>query len=327
MGLFAFLKEKLSGANPKQKDKYVAGMAKSRHHFADRLKALGKRYSVVTAAYFDELEQILIEADVGVSLTMEIIEATKTEARLSNITEPSAINEVLVDKMFVSYAQSGSGIINEITFVKGTPTVLLVVGVNGVGKTTTIAKLAKRYQNQGKSVMLVAADTFRAGAVEQLTVWASRLKCPIVTGLPVGDPSSVAFDGMRKALEEHIDLVIVDTAGRLQTKANLMAELSKLRRVIAKEIPGAPHEVFLIIDATTGQNGVLQAKAFAEATGLTGIVITKMDGTSKGGIILAIRDLLGVPVRFIGLGEKLDDLEEFDLDQYLYGLCLGGDES
>jgi len=227
--------------------------------------------------------------------------------------------------MFVGYAQSGSGIVNEISFKQGRPTVLLVVGVNGVGKTTTIAKLAKRYQNQGKSVLLVAGDTFRAGAVEQLGVWAKRLGVEIVTGLENGDPSSVAYDGIRQAIDKKIDLVIVDTAGRLQTKANLMAELSKMRRVIAKEIEGAPDEVFLIIDATTGQNGVVQAKAFAEATGLTGIIVTKMDGTSKGGIILAIRDELGIPVRFIGLGEKMDDLTEFDLDQYLYGLCLGGE--
>ena len=325
MGLFAFLKAKLAGVSTKQKEKYVVGMAKSRHHFADRLKALGARYREVNDAYFEELEQILIEADVGVSLALDIIDATKKEVRLNGISDPSAINELLVDKMFVGYAQSGSGIVNEISFKQGRPTVLLVVGVNGVGKTTTIAKLAKRYQNQGKSVLLVAGDTFRAGAVEQLAVWAKRLNVDIVTGLENGDPSSVAYDGIRQAIEKKIDLVIVDTAGRLQTKANLMAELSKMRRVIAKEIEGAPDEVFLIIDATTGQNGVVQAKAFAEATELTGIIVTKMDGTSKGGIILAIRDELGIPVRFIGLGEKMDDLTEFDLDQYLYGLCLGGD--
>jgi len=325
MGLFAFLKAKLAGVSNKQKDKYVVGMAKSRHHFADRLKALGARYREVDDSYFEELEQILIEADVGVTLALDIIDATKKEVRLNNIKDPSAINELLVDKMFVGYAQSGSGIVNEISFKQGRPTVLLVVGVNGVGKTTTIAKLAKRYQNQGKSVLLVAGDTFRAGAVEQLGVWAKRLGVDIVTGLENGDPSSVAYDGIRQAIEKKIDLVIIDTAGRLQTKANLMAELSKMRRVISKEIEGAPDEVFLIIDATTGQNGVVQAKAFAEATGLTGIIVTKMDGTSKGGIILAIRDELGIPVRFIGLGEKMDDLTEFDLDQYLYGLCLGGE--
>jgi len=228
--------------------------------------------------------------------------------------------------MFVSYAQQGENIVNEITFKEEGPTVLLVVGVNGVGKTTTIAKLTKRYLDQGKKVLLVAGDTFRAGATEQLSVWASRLGCDIVVGKENQDPASVAYDGMVKAKQGHYDLVICDTAGRLQNKLNLMNELSKMKRVISKEIPDAPHETFLIIDATTGQNGVLQAKAFKECTNVTGVVITKMDGTSKGGIILAIRDELGIPVRFIGLGEKMEDLEEFDLDQYLYGLCLGGEE-
>ena len=242
------------------------------------------------------------------------------------IYSPSEINELLIDKMFVSYAQQGSDIVNEINFQKDGPTVVLVVGVNGVGKTTTIAKLAYRYSKQNKKVLLVAGDTFRAGATEQLTVWANRLGLQIVTGKENQDPSSVVYDGIKKAKAENIDLVICDTAGRLQNKLNLMNELSKMKRVIAKEIPSAPHEVFLIIDANTGQNGVIQAKAFKECTDLTGVIITKMDGTSKGGIILAIRDEIGVPVRFIGLGEKMEDLEEFDLDQYLYGLCLGEDD-
>ena len=223
--------------------------------------------------------------------------------------------------MFLGYASKGD-IVNEIQFRDDGPTVLLVVGVNGVGKTTTIAKLANRYIQQGKKVMLAAADTFRAGAKEQLTIWAERLGIQIITGKDQGDPASVAYDGVKKAKEENVDLLIVDTAGRLQTKANLMAELAKIKRVMSKEIPDAPHDTFLIIDATTGQNGVVQAKAFAEVTNLTGVVITKMDGTSKGGIILAIRDELGVPVRFIGLGERMDDLQEFDLDKYLYGLCV-----
>lgn len=326
MGLFSFLKEKILGKSNKQKDKYVAGMKKSRRNFADRLKELTTRYSVVNEEYFDELEQILIEADVGVNLTLEIIDATKKESRIKGVTDPKAINELLVDKMFISYANQGDNIVNEIRFEKEGVTVLLVVGVNGVGKTTTIAKLAKRYLDQKKKVMLAAADTFRAGAVEQLKVWGERLGVEVVTGIENGDPASVAYEGVRKAKQAGVDLLIVDTAGRLQNKTNLMAELSKIRRVIQKELPSAPHEVFLIIDATTGQNGVLQAKAFADVTGLTGVVITKMDGTSKGGIILAIRDEIGVPVRFIGLGEAMDDLEEFDLDQYLYGLCLGGEE-
>lgn len=326
MGLFKFLKEKIAGKSTTQKEKYVTGLDKSRKNFSSKLKALTSRYQKVNEEYFEELEQILIEADVGVNLTLDIVEATKKETMEQGIFDPQQINELLVDKMFVSYAQQGSDIVNEIQFQKEGPTVLLVVGVNGVGKTTTIAKLAYRYQKQGKKVLLVAGDTFRAGATEQLKVWAERLHCDIVTGNENQDPASVCYDGIKKAKEKNVDLVICDTAGRLQNKLNLMNELSKMKRVIAKEIPSGPHDIFLVIDANTGQNGVLQAKGFKECTDLTGVVITKMDGTSKGGIILAIRDELGVPVRFIGLGEKMEDLEEFDLDQYLYGLCLGDEQ-
>ena len=320
MGLLSFLRDKF-----KKKDaiteQYSKGMEKSRKNFSSKLKNLSSRYKTVNQDYFDELEQILIESDVGINFALNIIEEVLDRSQTENITDPEQINEILVDRMFVGYASKGD-IQNELTFVDGTPTVLLVVGVNGVGKTTTIAKLAHRYINQGKRVMLVAADTFRAGAIEQLSVWAERLKIDIVTGKPEADPASVAYDGVKKGKETNCDLIIVDTAGRLQTKANLMAELSKIKRVIGKEVEDAPQETFLIIDATTGQNGVMQAKAFAEVTNLTGVVITKMDGTSKGGIILAIRDELGVPVRFIGLGEKMEDLQEFDLDKYLYGLCV-----
>ena len=320
MGLISFLREKF-----KKKDaateKYSQGMEKSRKNFSSKLKNLSNRYKTVNQDYFDELEQILIESDVGINFALNIIEEVLERSKEENITEPAKINEILVDRMFVGYASKGD-IQNELSFKSGTPTVLLVVGVNGVGKTTTIAKLAYRYINQGKKVMLVAADTFRAGATEQLSVWAERLKIEIVKGKPEADPASVAYDGVKHGKESGCDLIIVDTAGRLQTKANLMEELAKIKRVINKEIEGAPQDTFLIIDATTGQNGVMQAKAFAEVTNLTGVVITKMDGTSKGGIILAIRDELGVPVRFIGLGEKMEDLQEFDLDKYLYGLCV-----
>lgn len=323
MGLFKFLKEKFSKKTDKETKTYVDGMAKSRSNFASKLDELSKQYKEVNQDYFDELEQILIEADVGVNLSLKIIEEAFNESKEQNIKDPKTINEIVVDKMFLGYATKGGNIHNEIEFVKDSPTVLLVCGVNGVGKTTTIAKLAYRYINQGKKVMLCAADTFRAGAIEQLSIWAERLKCPIVVGKPNSDPASVAFEGARKAKEENIDLLIVDTAGRLQNKQNLMMELAKISRVLGKEIPNAPHEAFLVIDATTGQNGLSQAKEFLDCIKLTGIVITKMDGTSKGGIILAIRDMLGVSVRFIGLGEKMEDLEEFDLDKYLYGLCLG----
>lgn len=322
MGLFKFLKEKIAKKNEKETETYVSGMSKSRENFANKLEELSKRYKEVNQEYFEQLEEILIEADVGVSLTLRIIEEVIEESDEKGIKNPTEINELVVDKMFIGYATKGGNITNEINFVNDGPTVLLVAGVNGVGKTTSIAKLAHRYIKKGKKVMLCAADTFRAGAVEQLTIWAQRLGCPIVTGKPESDPASVAFEGAHQAKLQNIDLLIVDTAGRLQNKVNLMNELAKISRVISKEIPDAPHEAFLVIDATTGQNGVLQAKQFLDCVKLTGIVITKMDGTSKGGIILAIRDELGIPVRFIGLGEKMDDLEEFDLDKYLYGLCL-----
>lgn len=324
MGLFSYLKSKFS---KKENNKtYEKGLAKSRVAFADRLEGLSKRYKKVDNSYFEELEQILIEADVGVGLTLKLVENLLDKSQKENISEPTKINEELIDQMFVSYVEGGESITNEIQFAEEGPTVLLVEGVNGVGKTTSIAKLAHRYMKKGKKVMLVAADTFRAGAVEQLKIWAERLKCPIVTGLENGDPASVCYDGAKYAKTNNIDLMIVDTAGRLHNKANLMAELGKIKRVLEREIPGAPHETFLIIDATTGQNGVSQASAFREVSNISGIVITKMDGTSKGGIILSIRDELGVPVRFIGLGEGMDDLEEFDLDEYLHALLVGNEK-
>lgn len=328
MGLFAYLKNKFSKKKEDEPEKvatrkYQKGLAKSRAAFADRLEELSKRYSQVNADYFDELEQILIEADVGVELTLKLLDGLLTKSKEENIVEPKKINEELIDMMFVDYLESGDSIVNDVQFQDGKTTVLLVIGVNGVGKTTSIAKLAKRYLDRGKKVMLAAADTFRAGAVEQLKIWANRLDCPIITGATNSDPASVCFDAAKYAREHQIDLLIVDTAGRLQNKKNLMDELAKMRRVLSKEIEGAPHETFLVIDATTGQNGVTQASSFKEVCDLTGIVITKMDGTSKGGIILSIRSQLGVPVRFIGLGEQMDDLEEFDLDEYLHALLVG----
>ena len=334
MGLFSWLKNKFSKkkeeATPSEQESlqsYQKGLEKSRKNFASKLEDLSKRYAKVNEEYFEELEQILIESDVGVGLAIHLIENLLDWAKEEKVSEPKLINEKLVDDMFVDYATKGDSIENEIRFVKDGPTVLLVCGVNGVGKTTSIAKLAYRYLHQGKKVCLAAGDTFRAGAVEQLQVWADRLGVPLIKGKENGDPASVAYDGARYAKENGYDLLIVDTAGRLQTKANLMQELGKISRVLDKEIPGAPHEAFLIIDATTGQNGILQAKAFSEVASISGIVITKMDGTSKGGILLAIRDELGVPVRFIGLCEKMEDLREFDLDQYLYGLLLGKEEA
>lgn len=322
MSIFSKIKEKLLGKSVKQKEKYIAGLDKARSTFSDKLNSLVARYRSVDDDYFDELEQILIEADVGVHEVIEIINATKSQVKLEKIVDPQTINDIVIDKIFISYASSDE-LESEINFAKEGPTVILMVGVNGVGKTTTIAKLAHRYLKMGKKVLLAAGDTFRAGATEQLKIWGDRLGVDVVEGKLGGDPASVMYDAVKKAKQENIDILICDTAGRLQTKVNLMNELSKVRRVIGKEIPEAPHEVLLVIDATTGQNGVFQAKAFAEATGVNGIVLTKMDGTSKGGIIIAIKSTLGIPVKFIGLGEKMEDLEEFDLDQYLNGLFLG----
>jgi len=323
MGLFKFLKEKFSKNKTEETEAFNKGMEKSRENFANKMDKIAKKSKKVNKEYFDELEEILIEADVGVNLTVRVIEEVVQESLQKKISDAEEINELVIDKLFEGYMSKGEKVECDVKFRNDGPTVLLVAGVNGVGKTTTIAKLAHRYIEQGKKVMLCAADTFRAGAIEQLTIWANRLGCDIVTGKPNSDPASVAFDGAKKARENNVDLLIVDTAGRLQNKINLMNELSKISRVISKEIPDSPHEVFLIIDATTGQNGVMQAKQFLDCIKLTGIVITKMDGTSKGGIILAIRDELGIPVRFIGLGEKMEDLKEFDLEKYLVGLCIG----
>ena len=322
MGLISFLKEKFSKKKSNDVDSYSEGMSKTRQNFSNRLNSLSKKYKKVNQEYFEDLEEILIESDVGVNLSLKIIDEVLQESKEKKITDAEEINEILIDHMFKGYMEKGETL-TDIRFADNGPTVLLVVGVNGVGKTTTIAKLAYRYKNIGKSVLLVAADTFRAGACEQLQIWGQRLNIDVAIGPYNSDPSSVAYDGLTKAKKENIDLVIIDVSGRLHNKQNLMDELSKLKRVVSKVIPEAPHESFLIIDATTGQNGVVQAKAFAEVTNLTGVVITKMDGTSKGGIILAIREELGVPVRFIGLGEKMTDLKEFDLENYIYGLCVG----
>ena len=332
MGLIKFLKDKftkkkdenslsLSAKKDDSLDKYDKGLEKSRKQFSNKLDELTKKYKLVNEDYFEELEEILIEADCGVSFTLNIIDELLEDSKNKKIVSPKEINELLVDKMFLNYLKEGEDIKNELTF-DTLPQVLLITEVHGDGKTTSIAKLAKRYQDQGKKVLLVAADTFRAGAKEQIQVWGDRLNIPVVSGNENEDPASVAYKGVKKGVEENFDLVIVDTAGRLQNKKNLMDELKKIYNVTKKLINHEP-ESFLVIDATTGQNGVLQAKAFKELVNITGIVITKMDGTSKGGIILAIREELGIPVRFIGLGEKYTDLEEFDLDKYLYGLCSG----
>ena len=306
---------------------YNLGLAKSREGFGARLNSIANKYKEANSNYFDELERCLIEADVGVNLTMSVLDETEKMAASQHLDNPKEINDLLVDNLFMNYAKSGDSFQTEIKFDPENPTVLLMVGVNGTGKTTTIAKLAKHYKELGKKVLLVAADTFRAGAVQQLSIWANRIGVDIFERGQGADPASVCFDAVKKAINDKYDLVMVDTAGRLHTKDYLMAELGKVNRVIKKVLPVAPQEIWLALDANTGQNGVQQAKVFKEVTPLTGVVITKMDGTSKGGIILAIRDQLGVPVRFIGLGEHEDDLREFDLDRYLYALLVGEDEN
>lgn len=306
---------------------YNLGLAKSREGFGARLNSIANKYKEANSDYFDELERCLIEADVGVNLTMSVLDETEKMAASQHLDNPKEINDLLVDNLFMNYAKSGDSFQTEIKFDPENPTVLLMVGVNGTGKTTTIAKLAKHYKELGKKVLLVAADTCRAGAVQQLSIWANRIGVDIFERGQGADPASVCFDAIKKAINEKYDLVMVDTAGRLHTKDYLMAELGKVNRVIKKVLPVAPQEIWLALDANTGQNGVQQAKVFKEVTPLTGVVITKMDGTSKGGIILAIRDQLGVPVRFIGLGEHEDDLREFDLDKYLYALLVGEDEN
>ena len=321
MGFFNKIKEKFVGKSAKQNEKYVAGLDRSNVTFSDRINELAARFREINEDYFEELENILIMSDVGVSMVMKIVDEIKNEVRIQNITDPKQINDIIVDKMFVIYAND-SVMTTKINYASEGLTVILMVGVNGAGKTTTIGKLANRIvQDEGKKVMVAAGDTFRAGAIDQLAVWADRVGVEIVKGREGGDPSAVVFDALKQAKEKNVDVLICDTAGRLQNKVNLMKELEKMNRIIKREVPDAPHETLLVIDVTTGQNGVSQAVEFSKITDITGLVLTKMDGTAKGGIVLSIKDQLNIPVKFIGLGEGVDDLQEFDLDQYIYGLC------
>ena len=321
MGFFSQIKEKFVGKSAKQNEKYVAGLDRSNTTLSDRINELVARFREINDEYFEELENVLIMSDVGVSMVLKIVSEIKNEVRLQNITDPKEINEIIIDKMFVIYAND-SVMTTKINYAKEGLTVILMVGVNGAGKTTTIGKLAHRImKDEGKSVMVAAGDTFRAGAIDQLAVWADRVGVDIVKGKEGGDPSAVVYDALKQAKEKNVDVLICDTAGRLQNKVNLMKELEKMNRIIKREIPDAPQETLLVIDATTGQNGVSQAIEFSKITDVTGIVLTKMDGTAKGGIVLSIKDQLNIPVKFIGLGESVDDLQEFDLEQYIYGLC------
>ncbi|WP_342189532.1 signal recognition particle-docking protein FtsY [Spiroplasma endosymbiont of Dilophus febrilis] len=300
--------------------KYEKGLNKSRKSFLQKLQILVTKHRVIDETYFEELENTLILADVGVKMALQIVNEIKNEVRINNIKDPEIINELIIDKMFAVYA-SNSFITTTLNVLDNQLNVILVVGVNGAGKTTSIAKLAYLLLQQNKKVLLVAGDTFRAGAVEQLSQWAKRLQVPIVVpSKEQQDPASVIYTGIKKGQELEVDVVLCDSAGRLQTKTNLMNELNKIYKVIQKVIIDAPHETLLVVDATTGQNGISQAQNFTEVAPVTGIILTKMDGSSKGGIILAIKESLNIPVKYIGLGEKLDDLEEFDLEQYIQGL-------
>jgi len=321
MGLFDKLKNIITKKEVEEKKdetikKYDEGLEKSRNEFVSKLSMLGIKYTKINDEYFDELENILIMADIGINTVMDFMDRLRKRVKSENITE--YLNEVIVDELFIIYVNNES-ITDKINMAEDGPTVILMVGVNGVGKTTTIAKLAHKYKNEGKKVMLVAGDTFRAGAVEQLKIWADRTDT-LFYGKENIDPAGVIFDGLIKAKEENADIVLIDTAGRLHNKVNLMKELEKINKVIGRIIPNAPHETLLVIDATTGQNGIMQAKAFKEITNITGIVLTKLDGTAKGGIVLAIKEEVNIPVKFVGLGEKMTDLIAFDIENYIYGL-------
>ena len=298
---------------------YEKGLSKSREGFVSKLVNLSNKYKKVTDEYFDELEEILIMADIGVNTVMDFIDRLRDRVRKEKIDNPELLKEIIVDELFIIYV--GDQVLSsKINFNPNGPTVILFVGVNGVGKTTTIGKIANVLKKDGKKVLLVGADTFRAGAIEQLEEWSKRVDVAFYSKSEGSDPASVVYDGVSKAINDNYDVVLVDTAGRLQNKVNLMHELEKINKVIGSLIDGGTSETLLVIDATTGQNGISQAKAFKEITDITGIVLTKLDGTAKGGIVLAIKEIIGLPVKYIGLGEGQDDLEAFDIEKYIYGL-------
>ena len=304
-----------------EQEKYDRSLKKTRTGFGASLNAFFANFRSVDEEFFEELEELLIMSDVGVQVASNLTEELRYEAKLENAKKPDALRRVIIEKLVELYEKDG--IYNEnINFQDGL-TVMLFVGVNGVGKTTSIGKLANRYKQAGKKVMLVAADTFRAGAVAQLTEWGRRVDVPVVTGPEKADPASVVFDGMERAVAEGIDILMIDTAGRLQNKENLMAELEKIGRIIKRVVPEAPHETFLALDASTGQNALVQAKEFSKITPVTGIVLTKIDGTARGGVVLAIREELNIPVKLIGFGEKIDDIGEFNSENFMKGLLEG----
>lgn len=304
-------------------EKYEKGLEKTRKTFGQRLNELFANFRSVDEDFFEELEETLIGADVGFDTSIKITESLRQEVKLRNVKKPAAIQNTIIEKMVDLYEAEGVEENNALNIQTDGLTVMLFVGVNGVGKTTSIGKLAHEFKQDGKKVLLAAADTFRAGAIDQLVVWGERAGVEVVRGNAGGDPAAVVFDAVERAKAENADILLVDTAGRLQNKVNLMNELEKIKRVIQRELPDAPHEVLLVVDATTGQNAMSQAKQFKETTDVTGLVLTKLDGTAKGGIVLAIRNELHLPVKLVGLGEGIDDLEPFDANDFAIGLFKG----
>ena len=315
------VEEELPQAEETVQEKYDRSLKKTRTGFGARLNAFFANFRSVDEDFFEELEELLIMSDVGVQVASNLTEELRYEAKLENAKKPDALRRVIIEKLVELYEKDGN-YDEQIHFQDGL-TVMLFVGVNGVGKTTSIGKLAHRYKQAGKKVMLVAADTFRAGAVAQLAEWGRRVDVPVVTGPEKADPASVVFDGMERAVAEGVDILMIDTAGRLQNKDNLMAELEKIGRIIKRVLPEAPHETFLALDASTGQNALVQAKEFSKITPVTGIVLTKIDGTARGGVVLAIREELNIPVKLIGFGEKIDDIGEFNSENFMKGLLEG----
>ena len=315
------VEEELPQVEETVQEKYDRSLKKTRTGFGARLNAFFANFRSVDEEFFEELEELLIMSDVGVQVASNLTEELRYEAKLENAKKPDALRRVIIEKLVELYEKDGN--YDESIHFQDGLTVMLFVGVNGVGKTTSIGKLAHRYKQAGKKVMLVAADTFRAGAVAQLVEWGRRVDVPVVTGPEKADPASVVFDGMERAVAEGIDILMIDTAGRLQNKDNLMAELEKIGRIIKRVVPEAPHETFLALDASTGQNALVQAKEFSKITPLTGIVLTKIDGTARGGVVLAIREELNIPVKLIGFGEKIDDIGEFNSENFMKGLLEG----
>ncbi|HEY9577844.1 MAG TPA: signal recognition particle-docking protein FtsY [Pseudobacillus sp.] len=319
MSFFKKLKEKLTTSTDQATEKFRSGLTKTRDNFSNKVNDLVARYRKIDEDFFEELEEILIGADVGFDTVMELIDQLKHEVKRRNTKDPAEVQDIITEKLVEIY-QNGEDAPNELNIQEEGLTVILFVGVNGVGKTTTIGKLAHKFKSEGKNVLLAAGDTFRAGAIEQLEVWGERTGVDVIKQGEGSDPAAVMYDAVQAAKSRQADILLCDTAGRLQNKVNLMKELEKVKRVIEREVPGAPHEVMIVLDATTGQNAMIQAKTFKEATDVSGIVLTKLDGTAKGGIVLAIRKELEIPVKFVGLGEKMDDLQQFDAEKYVYGL-------